>query len=86
MFVKFSTAGGKSFLVGGLFGRKQQQKPVVYDAEYASVSPISQNTEQNNVIRIASSSRADYTQGPIQSGEGIYISTSDRKRLSIKLY
>ncbi|XP_065898492.1 AP-4 complex accessory subunit tepsin-like [Dysidea avara] len=64
-------AGGKSFLVGGLFGRRQQQqKPVLYDAEYASMTPISQNTEENNVIRIASSSRVDYTQGPVQSGEG----------------
>ena len=40
------------------------------------MAPVSQNTEENNVIRIASSSRADYSQGPIQSGEGTVYTPS----------
>ena len=54
---------------GGLFTRKQQQEKE-YDPDYASMTPVVHNIDQNSVIRVVSSGQPSYTQGPIQHGKG----------------
>ena len=70
-------AANRSLLSGrGLFPQKRpQEKAPDYDEEYVSMTPIVQNTEQNNVIRVTSMAQPNYTQGPIQHGRGMVNSS-----------
>ena len=60
----------RSLLSGVLYPRKQQQPEKEYDSNYASMTPVPQNTGQNNVIRVVSAAPPSYTQGPTQYGKG----------------